>query len=319
MDLITWPLLAALGLLSACGTVMYNVAAPALIPALVPANLLPRANARIELARTVAFASGPALGGTLVSSTGAGTAFGTAAGLSILAVMMLIGLQEPPRAVGVRRRVLQEAAEGARFVARHHLLRPVLITQFIFNTAFFAILAVLVPYAARHLQLEASGVGWTLACYGAGMMIGALLAPSAMRRTAFGTVIGIGPVAGFAASLLLMATIWAPYPAIAGASLFLLGVGPILWTISTTTLRQAVTPPNLLGRVSAMSTLAHGARPIGAGLGALIGSLLGAEACLVAATIGFAAQAVVILRSPAVGLLKQPDSLADDGWSPKSA
>src|SRR5918911_3095197 len=49
---LTWPLLALLGFLGACGTVAYSVAAPALVPALGPSEALPRANARIELART---------------------------------------------------------------------------------------------------------------------------------------------------------------------------------------------------------------------------------------------------------------------------
>jgi hypothetical protein len=45
----------------------------------------------------------------------------------------------------------------------HALLRPVFITQFIFNTASFLLLAVFVPYAVHHLALSAVGVGTTLA------------------------------------------------------------------------------------------------------------------------------------------------------------
>jgi MFS family permease len=63
---ITLPLLSLLGFIAVCGTVAYSVAAPALVPSLVGSEQLPAANARIELARTVAFASGPALGGVLV-------------------------------------------------------------------------------------------------------------------------------------------------------------------------------------------------------------------------------------------------------------
>ena len=59
-------------------------------------------------------------------------------------------------------------------------------------------------------------------------------------------------------------------PALAGLGLFLLGAGPILWTISTTTLRQTVTPPDLLGRVSAINIMAYGARPLGSALGAAL-------------------------------------------------
>ena len=57
-DLLTLPLLAILGFIAVCGTVAYSVAAPALVPSLVTPNDLPAANARIELARTIAFAGG---------------------------------------------------------------------------------------------------------------------------------------------------------------------------------------------------------------------------------------------------------------------
>ena len=78
---LTLPLLALLGFVAVCGTVAYSVAAPALVPSLVSPQLLPAANARIELARTIAFAGGPALGGVLVGWVGAAPAFGFAAAL----------------------------------------------------------------------------------------------------------------------------------------------------------------------------------------------------------------------------------------------
>jgi MFS family permease len=92
LGLLTLPLLALLGFVAVCGTVVYSVAAPALVPSLVGPELLPAANARIELARTVAFASGPALGGVLVGWVGAAPAFGFAAALSAIAVVLLSGI-----------------------------------------------------------------------------------------------------------------------------------------------------------------------------------------------------------------------------------
>src|SRR6195952_4691028 len=96
-DLLTLPLLALSGFIAVCGTVAYSVAAPALVPSLVAPPLLPAANARIELARTVAFAGGPALGGVLVGWTGAALAFAVAAALSMSAVVLLSGICEPAR------------------------------------------------------------------------------------------------------------------------------------------------------------------------------------------------------------------------------
>jgi MFS family permease len=76
LNWLTLPLLALTGFVAVCGTVAYSVAAPALVPSLVSPKLLPAANARIELARTVAFASGPALGGVMVGWVGAASEFG---------------------------------------------------------------------------------------------------------------------------------------------------------------------------------------------------------------------------------------------------
>jgi len=313
LGLLTLPLLAGLGFAAVCGTVVYSVAAPALVPQLVTPQLLPAANARIELARTIAFASGPALGGALVGWVGAAPAFGFAAALSAIAVVLLSGLAEPARAPAPRRHPLQEVREGAAFVMHHALLRPVFVTQFIFNTASFLLLAVFVPYAVHRLGLTATGVGVVLGMYGVGMVIGALVATRVMRRLAFGIVIGLGPVTGFVGAGVMALTTVVPIPLLAGLAFFLLGVGPILWVISTTTLRQSVTPPRLLGRVSAINIMSYAARPLGSALGAVVGGFYGAEACLYLALAIFGAQAVVILLSPAVTLDRQPEMVADDG------
>lgn len=308
---LTLPLLALLGFVAVCGTVAYSVAAPALVPSLVSPQSLPAANARIELARTIAFASGPALGGVLVGWVGAAPAFGFAAALSVIAVILLSGIYEPARVAAALRHPLQEIKEGASFVLHHALLRPVFITQLIFNTASFLVLAVFVPYGVRRLGLSATGIGATLAMYGVGMVVGALLATRVMRRLAFGTVIGLGPVSGLAAAAVMALTTFIPTPFLAALSFFLLGVGPILWVISTTTLRQSVTPPRLLGRVSAINILSYGARPLGSALGAIVGGLYGAEACLYLAVAIFGTQALVILVSPAVSLARQPEMVTD--------
>jgi hypothetical protein len=140
-------------------------------------------------------------------------------------------------------------------------------------------------------------------------VVGALLATRVMRRLAFGTVIGLGPVTGFVAAAVMALTTLAPVAPLAGLSFFLLGAGPILWVISTTTLRQSVTPPRLLGRVSAINILSYGARPLGSALGAIVGGFYGAETCLYLAVAIFGAQALVIMMSPAASLSRQPEMI----------
>lgn len=302
--------LAALGFLGAVGTVAYNVAAPALVPTLVPAPALGQANRWLELARSAAFSAGPALGGALVGGIGAAAAYGLATLLSLLAAGLLAGL--PPQAprAAARRHLWHELRDGAAFVTGHPLLRPVLVTAVFFNLAWFVLQAVYVVYAVERLGLGAAGVGITLGVYGAGMLAGALAAPWLAGRLSFGALIAAGPLCALAASLILLSTLALPSGLWAAAGFFLFGAGPILWTIATTTLRQAITPNTLLGRVSAVIlTATFGARPVGALIGAALASRLGLEACLWVSSAGFAAQFVVLAASPVPRLRSQPEPM----------
>ena len=305
---LTLPMLAALGFIAATGTVAYNVAAPSLVPSIVPREAFAVANGRLELARSVAYSAGPALGGLLVGWIGAGWAYGCAAALSALAVGLLAGLHEPSRALAPRRHFMLELRDGTRFVWRDALLRPMLATAVFFNLGFFILQAVYVPYAVHRLGLSASAVGVTLGAYGVGMVCGALAAPAIARRLAFGRMLIIGPSCGLLASLVMVATLVAPSFWLATASFFLLGVGPILWVVGSTTLRQAITPERMMGRVSALiSTATYGARPVGALLGAAISARWSVDACLVAAAVAFLVQALIIFTSPAARLQRIPE------------
>jgi len=305
---LTMPLLALLGFVGAAGTVAYGVSAPSLIPALVKPNQLAAANGRLELARTVAYTGGPALAGALVNFLGGSLAFAVATALSICAVLLFLGLKEPPRPKLPPRHFLLDLREGAGFVWGHELLRPMLICAVIFNSSLFLLMAVYVPYAVHHIGLDAGQIGITLATQGAGMIVGALSAARIARAIPFGVMIALGPCSGFAALALMCLTIWVPSFTLAALAFFFLGIGPILWMIGTATLRQTVTPGHLLGRVSATTiTATQGSRPLGALIGAAVGSAYGAETCIVVATIGFFIQAVIILASPVPRLARQPE------------
>jgi len=295
---LSLPLLALLGFIGAVGTVGYSVAAPALLPALVGAAALAQANSRLELARSAAFAAGPALAGALVAWAGASAAFVLAAMLSAAAVALLLRLHEPQRAPAAPRHPMLELRDGAQLVWQHPLLRPILLTAVAWNIAWFVLQAAYVPYAMRGLGLDATAVGLTLAAYGSGMVVGALLAPRIVARLSFGHAILLGPLVSVAAMSAMVATLAWPQGALAAASFFLFGFGPIVWTITSTTLRQTVTPLAMLGRVSALFlTVNMGARPLGAALGGLVGARWGESACLWLALAGFALQAAVIVAS----------------------
>lgn len=302
------PLLAALGFFGAVGTVCFTVAAPALVPSIVPRQKLTEANRWLELARSTAYVAGPALGGAIIAWTGASAAYVIATGLSLLAAVLLVRVREPNPDPRPKRHPIHDLKEGAVFVAGHELLRPILVTAVFFNLSWFLIQAVFVPYAVKSLGIDAAGVGVIMALYGIGMVVGALLVSWLSHYVRLGAMIVIGPSCGLVAAVLMLLSVWIPSGVLPAAAYFLIGSGPIIWTITTLSLRQAVTPNAMLGRVSALVTTATtGAAPLGAAIGAAVAARASMEACLALAVVGFAIQFLVIVTSAVPHLLELPE------------
>jgi predicted MFS family arabinose efflux permease len=302
-------LLAILGFLGAVGTVCFTVAAPALVPSIVPRQKLTEANRWLELARSIAFIAGPALGGALVGWTGASTAFVLATTLSLLAALLLLRVQEPDPELRPKRHPLHDLKEGAVFVISHELLRPILVTAVFFNLSWFVVQAVFVPYAVNSLGINATGVGLIMGLYGVGMLVGASLTTWLSRYMSLGAMIVIGPLCGLSAAVLILLSTWIPSGLLPAVAYLLLGSGPMIWTITTLSVRQAVTPNAMLGRVSALVTTATaGAAPLGAAIGAAVAAKTNIETCLALAVVGFVVQFLVIVTSRVPRLVELPEA-----------
>jgi predicted MFS family arabinose efflux permease len=304
--------LAIIGFMAAVGTVAFSVAAPSLVPALVQADGLAQANGRLELARSAAFAAGPALAGALIAWTGASAAFVLSGMLSVAAVLCLRGIAEPARAAMPARHPLLELQDGAKWVWQSDLLRPMMFCSIVWNISWFMLQAAYVPYAIHDLGLDASGVGVTLALYGVGMIVGALLAPRVVRALPFGQAILLGPYFSVLAAVTMALTLYWPQGWLAALSYFFFGVGPIIWTITSTTLRQTVTPRAMIGRVTSINIVAStGARPLGAALGGVVGVSFPVSVSLWCVVLGFGLQAIIISASKVRTLKRLPAPLPE--------
>ena len=304
--------LAVIGFIAAVGTVAFSVAAPSLVPALVQVDGLAQANGRLELARSAAFAAGPALAGALIAWTGASAAFVLSGMLSVAAVLCLRGIREPARAAMPERHPLLELQDGAKWVWQSDLLRPMMFCSVAWNISWFMLQAAYVPYAIHDLGLDASGVGVTLALYGVGMIVGALLAPRVVRALPFGQAILMGPYFSVLAAVTMALTLFWPQGWLAALSYFFFGAGPIIWTITSTTLRQTVTPRAMIGRVTSINIVAStGARPLGAALGGVLGVSFPVSVSLWCVVLGFGLQAIIISASKVRTLQRLPESLPD--------
>ena len=291
-------ILGVFGFFIATGTVVYSVAAPALVTTLVGRNDLINANRRMEIARSIAYTAGPAVGGMLAGFSSGIFAFFIASLLSIGSIGFLLRLSAESPKISSERHLLRELADGVIFVAKNTYLRPIIITAFFFNISWYLLMAIFSYYAFNNLSFSASEIGITLSLFGVGMVAGSFLYKPIASKLDFGKQIILGPVSAFIAALLMGTTFFYPNMLVVLFSFFLFGFGPIVWTISTTTLRQFVTPDNMIARVSSViMTVTFGARPLGAILGVWLSANFGVSSCLVAVFIGFSIQLCIIYFS----------------------
>lgn len=317
---ISLPLLAILGFLGAIGTVCYNVAAPAYVPTIIPKNELIAANRWLELARSIAYSGGPAISGTIVGYMGASAAYILATTFSTLAFTLLMSLPEDVKIARKKKHIFHDLAEGATFIANHDFLRPILFTAIFFNTSWFIIQSIFIAYAVTHLGLNAGQIGFTLGIYGIGMIVGALSIKSISNVLSYGLMIVLGPLGGLMAAIIMLLTIWYPSVYLAGLSYFLFGAGPTIWSITTMSLRQVVTPGDIMGRVSALIlTTTFGSRPIGAAIAAVLAVRYGVGSCLWAAVLGFTIQFAILALSKVPQLRQLPETFNSHEYDYKNA
>ena len=89
--------------------------------------------------------------------------------------------------------------------------------------------------------------------------------------------------------------------------LFTLGFGPMLWLVLQTSVRQMLTPKDMLGRVAAtLTTAIYGVRPIGALAAGAVATGYGTAAAVWLAAALFALSVVAIVLSPAPSLSEMP-------------
>lgn len=293
----------------ASGTVVYVLASVSLLPSLVPAADLPRSNARLELARAGVSLAAPFVAGLLaqhLSPTWGYVLAAFGAALALVCVFALPAGAAP--GAGTERPSLGEAIRvGAAFVVNHELLRGISLCAIFWNFAFFALLAIWTPFALGPLGLDPSHMGLAQSTYGAGLILGALVAPVSSRHLPPLATLIFGPAVSVLAAALFLAAPAGNGFLLAAAGYFLVGFGPMLWLICQTTVRQLVTPAPLMGRVNAtVQTAIYGVRPLGALAGGLVAAHAGLQGALLLIAAAFALSALVIVLSPLARLRVMP-------------
>lgn len=277
-------ILAGAALLLGTANIVFENAASAIVPMLVERRDLERANSWLLSGQTItADFLGLPLGGALFA-VAAALPFGVDALTFVVAVVLVLSVSGDyavPSSAGAGTSMWQDVREGAAWLWHHRLLRTLALLLTVLNGAFAAGEAILVLYALDVLHVGKVGYSLLLALLAVGAVLGSAVAARLRRLLGAAHVIQLAVVLAIAALLTpgLTSSRWA-----VGVALLAAGLGGMLWNVVTISLRQAMVPARLLGRVtSAYRVVGLGSMPLGAAAGGLIAHGYGLHAPWIAA------------------------------------
>jgi MFS family permease len=166
-----------------CGNAVASPAWQAIQPDLVDRALLPQAAALNGVNMNLARAFGPALGGVIVATAGAGWVFALNA-VSFVGIAAVVASWRAPERVdvGSRERFVEALRAGGRYVRHALIVRRLLYRAILFIPAASAVWALLPVVAARNLGLGSAGYGLLLGMVGVGAVTGAFFIPQLRAR-----------------------------------------------------------------------------------------------------------------------------------------
>ena len=314
-------LLATVGFLLGTGQTLVDTGAHSILPALVSRDpqRLERANGRLVGTQVVAQElAGPPAGGFLFSVATwipfAVDAVSFAAGSALVAGIR--GRFGPAAAdlgdAGRRTTLLTEIAEGLRWLAGHRVLRATAGMVAVVNLLASGGSAVMVLFAQEKLGLNAVGFGLLLSGSAVGGVLGSVVAARLAR------VVGTAGIVVW--TMVLSALTYLVFglstgPWLAGAMFGLVGFFTVVFNVVLGSLRQALSPDRLLGRViSAFRLFSYGAVPLGSLLGGLVARTFGLRAPFVVAGVVIPVTALLCL--PAINARTIADARRAAGIDP---
>ncbi|HEY0002159.1 MAG TPA: MFS transporter [Actinoplanes sp.] len=259
---------------------LYDTSSQSITPQIVGRELLSRANGRLFAAEFAANEFiGPPVGGFLVAA-GVAAAFFAPAALWVVAVVVLLLVPGTFRVQRTRRTTMRgDIAEGLGFLWRHRVLRPLAAMVGLSNFANSAASAIFVLYAVgagSALGLTEPAYGLLLSTTAAGCLLGFLIAESIERRLGRARGLLLAILGG---ALLIGCPALTDNPYLLGAGFFVGGSTIGVWNVITVSLRQRLTPAELMGRVNSVyRLLGWGTRPLGAAAGGLLAQAIGLRA-----------------------------------------
>jgi len=307
----------AVAAVTSVSAVFFDVAYQSYLPALVARDRLVEGNTKLALADGAARVGGPALGGLLIQLVGAATAVAADAVSYLASALLLAAIRTPePRAAraGEERGgvgALVEMREGITAVVRQPIVRTLAVVSALQNFGGAVAEAVVLLFAYRSLHLTPGLVGAAFALGSVGFALGALGVALANRALGVGRTLSLSSLLGGCSYFLIpLGLFGAPVLAFAAWRL-VFGLSLPTWNVNALSLRQAVIPDHLQGRVNAtLRTLGFGALAMGPLVGGALGSRIGFVPTILVGSLIYLVGSLPLLSRAVRTLKEQPATLA---------
>jgi MFS family permease len=303
------------GFLVGIHTVFFDVAYQSYLPSLVDRDALIEGNSKLNVTSSGAQVAGPGAAGGLIALATAPYAILVDAVSFVVSGAFTVWIrkrEEPPEQLVEQRHLLVELWEGLRYVLRHRLLLPQAMSTGVSNFFSSLLFSIVLVYAHRRLGMSSGLIGLSFSLGAFGWMLGASQAARFRNWLGVGgaTILGAS-LTGPASFLIPFAPRSFPVPFLI-ASIAIMGFGAVVYNIQQVSLRQAICPPRLQGRMNAsMRFLVWGTMPLGSLTGGTIAAAAGLRTALFVGAIGGLSSILPIVFSPIRSLREFPDAEAD--------
>jgi MFS family permease len=260
--------------------VFFGISYQSYLPALIDRADLVEGNSKLEVSRSTAQLAGPAIAGFAIQAVGAARAIYIDAASFLVSAISLWAIRKPeprpePATASGKTGFWHEMWEGIQVVIHNPTLWKIAGCTATWNLGSNMAFALELIFVYRYLHLAPALVGVVFAIGAVGALLGAIATGPIVARLGVGRTLFLSALSGG----LIMATVLAGYTnapvflSVLFFTEFLLGAP---YNITQVSLRQAITPDRVQGRMNAtMRTIVWGTIPIGSLLGGLLGSYLG--------------------------------------------
>ena len=283
-------------------------AAQIVLTQVVPRTRLVEAHAKNALATSGAEVAGPGVAGALIKLVGAPLALVADAVLLAVSVLILRGVKvQETRSPREDARFWADLKAGLHFVREQRLLVSLAVVVGSWQLFHHAAAVVQILFATRELHLNEQQIGLAYMVMGVGTITASTFGHRISRRIGPGPCLTLGVgITGLGWGLLALAPANAWGVAAFSGMLLCFSAGAVFIFINFLSLRQAVTPEPLLGRMtSTMRWLILLPAGPGALLGGWLGEHVGLRASLAVAGGGALLLAVAALRWPAIRQVRE--------------